>query len=183
MAKRPGKGQHDATQELSTSQLLPTDSVGRPVLHRGSAGKNDMSIWGGVVVGTSDFAPPPAKKGRSNTWKWIVGGVGAVVAGVAAFLIVSGGSDKSSTPAKAAAPVTADAAVAVVPRPAPDAAVVAQAVDAGAPIDAAPTIVAVTGEADAISGVGPVIKPAKKKVVRKTTAKKPAPKKMAPKRK
>ena len=180
MAKRPGKGQHDATQELSASQFVPTE---RPVLHRNSGAKNDMSIWGGVVVGTSDFAPPPAKKGRSNTWKWIAGGVGAVVAGVATFVIVSGGSDKPPTSAKTVAPVIADAAVAVVPPPGPDAADVAKAVDAGVPIDAAPTIAAVTGEVDAISGVAPVIKPAKKKVVRKTTAKKPAPKKkLAPKK-
>lgn len=151
------------------SQLIPTD---RPVLQRGNP-KNDMSLWGGVVVGTSDFAPAPAKSERSHSWKWIAGGLALVVAGVVAFLLVSrtGGDKPATSTAEAVAPVTPevkavkDAGVEVVT---PDAAAVA-VIDAG--LAATPTVVAVNAEVDAISGVAPIIKPAKKKVVRKTSKK------------
>ena len=162
------------------SQLVPNE---RPVLQRGGGNaKNDMSLWGGVVVGTQDFAPPAPKKAKSPPWKWIAISLAVVGAALAAFLIVTTGKDKAAPSAKAItpAPVPADAAVAVTPDAKSEKVAV---VDAGTP-DAAPTIVAVAGVADAVSGVGAIIKPAKKKLVRKTPAKKKAPaKKTAPKKK
>src|SRR5688500_8644869 len=83
MAKRPDKG-NDATQEVSSSQLVPTE---RPVLHRkGGNPQHDMSLWGGVVVGTSDFAPatPPKRSGR---WKWLAA-AGAIAAAATTFTVV-----------------------------------------------------------------------------------------------
>nr|MBA3503026.1 hypothetical protein [Deltaproteobacteria bacterium] len=100
MAKRPGKG-HDATQDVSMSQLVPNE---RPVLHRGSGAKNDMSIWGGVVVGTQDFAPPAPKKTKSPPWKWIAIGLAVVGAALTAFVIATSGGDKPQTTAKSVAP-------------------------------------------------------------------------------
>lgn len=177
MAKRPGPGQHDATQKLSESQILPTE---RPVLHRGSGAKNDMSVWGGVVVGTSDFAPAPEQRARTGRWKWIVAG-GVALGGIAitVYLLVAGGEDtRAAAPVATPAPAPAvdaaavaapppDAAVAAASPPAPDA-VVAAAIDAGvAPGEGAAV------EVDAISGVAAVIKPsAKKQVVRKKPGRK-----------
>jgi hypothetical protein len=169
MAKRPGKG-HDATQDVSMSQLVPNE---RPVLHRGGGNaKNDMSLWGGVVVGTQDFAPPAPKQAKSPPWKWIAIGLALVGAGLAAFLLLTP-DDKPAQTAKsvAPAPVPQDAAVAETPDAKAEKVV---AVDAGVP-DAAPTIAVVNGQADAVSGVGAIIKPAKKKLVRKTPPKKKAP--------
>ena len=159
------------------SQLVPNE---RPVLHRGGGGaKNDMSLWGGVVVGTQDFAPPTPKKSKSPPWKWIAIGLAVVGAGLAAFLIATAGGDKPQAAAKSVAAVPADAALV-----APDAKAAVAVVDAGAPdAGAAPTVVAVAGDVDAISGVAPIIKPAKKKLVRKTPAKKTGKKKPAAKRK
>jgi hypothetical protein len=164
MAKRPDKG-HDATQDVSISQLVPSE---RPVLRRNNP-KNDMSLWAGDVVAMTDFSPPaPTKPVRSNRWKWIAAGL-ALVGAVLAFVLVTSAGGKSPETSKAVTPAPiADAAVAVTK---PDAAAVAVA-DAGVTVDAGPTVVAVNGQADAISGVGPIIKAAKKKGLRKTPPKK-----------
>src|SRR5262245_12113092 len=86
MAKR---ADHDATMDISASQLVP-DARGRSrapeVQSRGRAprapvAQNDMSVWKQVVVGTDDFAPPPkAHTGRRRGWL-IAGALAAVAAG------------------------------------------------------------------------------------------------------
>jgi hypothetical protein len=181
MGKRPGKG-HDATQEVSGSQLVGSQ---RPVLNRNNP-KNDMSLWAGDVVGISDFAPPVKKPVSQPTkWKWIAGGLALVGAALAAYLIVSSGTKKSAPSANAVtpAPVAIDAGVAATKPEAKDAGVAAVA-DAAtvAAIDAGPTVAVVNG-ADAISGVAPIIKVAKKKGLRKATPKKAVPKKKPAKKK
>ena len=53
--KRPPKD-NDATMDVSMSQLV----VPRPAPPRNNP-KNDMSLWGGVMVGTQDFTPEPVR--------------------------------------------------------------------------------------------------------------------------
>lgn len=199
MGARFGKGKgNDATQDVSLSQFvvprpgLPTKP---PTISRGNA-KNDMSLWGGVVVGTSDFAPAPnAKKTGSNAWKWVAAAGAAIGVAAGAIFFIAGADDK---PATKAAVVEAPAAQPAADKPAADKpATDKAAVDTPvvAPVDAKPVAatpteaVAASAEpaADAISGVAPVIKPAKaapkKKVVRKTVAKASAKKKAVVKKK
>lgn len=185
MGNRIGKGKgNDATQDVSLSQFVPPKPPASltkpPTITRGSQ-KNDMSLWGGVVVGTSDFAPAPTKKVRSNAWKWIAAAGGAVGVALAAFFLI-----ESNDPAPAT--ITPSPAVAVEP-PAeapvekPVEKPIEKPIDKPAEAPAATSgsgsavlpAVAPTGNVDAISGVAPVIKPkpaAKKKLpARKKAAK------------
>jgi hypothetical protein len=103
--KRP-KG-NDATQDLSLSDLIvPGKPPTAPptIAPRGSAknpasAKNDMSLWGGVVLGTQDFAPPVAPK--RNPKKWIIVGVAgaALVAVVLYFVFHTTDAKKSGSAA------------------------------------------------------------------------------------
>jgi hypothetical protein len=200
MANRIGKGKgNDATQDVSLSQFVPPKPPASltkpPTISRGSQ-KNDMSLWGGVVVGTSDFAPAPTKKVRSNAWKWIAG-AGVVVGGaVAAFFLIGPPVKTAAVPTEKPAVTTDKPAVAAEtpaekpaekptdkPVEAPD----ASSGSGSAGTAAAPTVAGLTGNVDAISGVAPVIKPkpaAKKKLpARKKTAKALVKKKIVPKKK
>ena len=104
MAKRPD---HDATAEVSTSQLVP-DAAPRGRPPQAPIAPNDMSVWKQVVVGSADFAPPqPARRGRR---RWLVAGALAALAagsGAAVVLYKLGGDaapeEGSAAPAKAAA--------------------------------------------------------------------------------
>jgi hypothetical protein len=210
MGNRIGKGKgNDATQDVSLSQFVPPKAppslTKPPTISRGSQ-KNDMSLWGGVVVGTSDFAPAPTKKVRSNTWKWIAAAGGVVGVAIAAFLLIGG---DEPAPAKIVAVAPAVAAEkpaekraekpaekpadkpaekpAEKPVEAPAASGGSGSAASGSAGSAAvPTVAAVTS-VDAITGVAPVIKakPAAKKKVpaRKKTAKATVKKKVVPKKK
>jgi hypothetical protein len=201
MAKR-GQGQgphgHDATQDLSLSQLVVPAKP--PVLPRKSNPKNDMSVWGGVVVGTQDFAPPPKAKKQSSSKKWIIAAAAVAVLGAGGYFAVTnfgGAGDKTPEPSAkatdekiaAADPKPTDPKPAEAPKPAEGSAPAAAgsgSVGAGSGSGSGrePTVAA-THEVDAISGVAPIIKrPAtKKKAVRKTTAKATTKKKVVPKKK
>jgi len=48
------RADHDATMELSTSQLVPD----KPAVN------HDASVWGGKTVGSEQFAPAPAPRGN-----------------------------------------------------------------------------------------------------------------------
>lgn len=205
MGNRIGKGKgNDATQDVSLSQFVPPklpDLTKPPTISRGSQ-KNDMSLWGGVVVGTSDFAPAPTKKARKNTWKWIAAAGAVAGVGIAAVLLIGGGDSKTPvTPVAPVASVDKPVATPPVEKPAekppekpadtlpgtPAAAPTEAPAATGGSGSAAPTVAALTGNVDAISGVAPVIKPkpaAKKKVpARKKTAKATLKKKIVPKKK
>jgi hypothetical protein len=72
MAKKPpDRRDHDATMDLSVSQLV----VDEQAIAAKQAPKppprgadNDMSLWAYRVVGSDDFAPVPAKPPRARTW-------------------------------------------------------------------------------------------------------------------
>ena len=176
MGNRFGKGKgNDATQDVSLSQFVPPKPPASltkpPTISRGGQ-KNDMSLWGGVVVGTSDFSPPAPRQRRSNAWKWIAGGAAVVAAGVAAFFLVSDAAPMKK-PEPPPAPVASVAPVEKPPEPKP-----APVVVPDKPRDAAPPAVAAAlpTTVDAVSGVAPIIKPKpvakKKKPTRKTAVKK-----------
>ncbi|HLL25192.1 MAG TPA: hypothetical protein VK427_23820 [Kofleriaceae bacterium] len=169
--KPPGTG-HDATREVSTSQLIPNE---RPVLHRGNADLNDMSVWGGVVVGTQDFAPPPKAKLAApggGKAKWLLAGAGAVAAGVIAYVIVARLAGPAAPRLRAPAPGPSAHAAMPAPAASPPAAAPAPPIPvAPAVAPAPPVLTAPAGDTvDAVSGVAPVIKSAvsKKKPARKT---------------
>lgn len=50
------RADHDATMELSTSQLVPD----RPAVN------HDASVWGGKTVGSEQFAPAPRPRGNRH---------------------------------------------------------------------------------------------------------------------
>ena len=160
MAKRPDK--HDATMEVSSSQLVPSKPK-RPPPRPPVGAQNDMSMWAGAVVGGDQFTPAPVPPKAS-------GGGGRWILAIVALLALAGGGyalyrfvlvpDPAPKPAKAvdnpidAMPLIADAPI-LTDAPALDAGV---AVDAALP-DAAiePTI-----------APKPAVKaPVKKKVVKK----------------
>src|SRR5687768_6166580 len=77
---------HDATQEVSASMLVPPDRKPPYPAAPANAPKNDASMWMQAPVNVEDFVNaskrPTAPKGSSN---WIVGASAAiVVAGIAA---------------------------------------------------------------------------------------------------
>ena len=165
MAKPPDKG--NSTQPLSQSQVLAVSQQKPPP----RVPKHDQSMWKGLVVGADEFAPAPAKRGsHARTWA-IVGALGALAAG--GGLYASGVFAGSSDPAKPASPNTVTPAPRATPVPA---AISSAPGDAAAPLVAAPPDAAVPAgptKADAISSVGPPLKPSKATAV--TKKKKPAP--------
>jgi hypothetical protein len=210
--KRP-KG-NDATQDLSLSDLIvPGKPPTKPptIAPRGSASaKNDMSLWGGVVLGTQDFAPPVAPK--RNPKKWIIAGVAgaALVAVVLYFVFHTTDAKKSDSVAdtkveapqppkpdvetkpdvKAAAATSGSSAGSATASGSSSAAsgsaANTTAAGSGASTSAGaavPALMANGKEVDAISGVASVIRAKKapaRKAVKKTTAKAKAPVKKAP---
>lgn len=207
MATKRPKG-NDATQDLSLSDLIVP---GRPPAppnpaQRGSNPKNDMSLWGGVVVGTSDFAPAPVAPKRDPR-KWIIGGTigGIVLVAVLVFVTRSSDDGKKSEPAAAAPEAkkvedvakaeatgvdtkgsdakvdsTADAKGSAVTAASGSGSAAGSAAGVAAGSGAATPALVVNGiEIDAISGVAPVIR-AKKAPVRKAPVKKTAAVKKAP---
>lgn len=50
------RADHDATMELSTSQLVPD----KPAVD------HDASVWGGKTVGSEQFAPAPKPRGNKT---------------------------------------------------------------------------------------------------------------------
>jgi hypothetical protein len=50
------RADHDATMELSTSQLVPD----KPAVN------HDASVWAGKTVGSEQFAPAPKPRGNKN---------------------------------------------------------------------------------------------------------------------
>ena len=178
MGKSADKG--DSTLLVSESQILTV----APNPPGSTGGKNDQSVWKGVVVSADDFAPAPAPR-RSRAPRWVilaVLGAIAVAAGVIVALYTSSDAEppaQASPPAAAAVvPVLPDAAVAPVVVPAADAApAIVPPVDAAvadAPPDAAPAAVPEAIVAPKPATARPVSKKPvlKKKVVPKK--KKPA---------
>ena len=146
MGKSADKG--DSTLLVSESQILTVT----PQPPSAMAGKNDQSVWKGVVVSADDFAPAPApRKARAPRWL-IVGVLGAIaiaVGVIVAFYTASPSTTSAAvgaTPGSSVAPVVvpaADAAAAIATphRPAPVDAAPADAPPADAPPDAAPAAV------------------------------------------
>ena len=136
MAKRPDK--HDATMEVSSSQLVP--GAPKPPPRRPPVGaQNDMSMWAGSVVGGDQFtpAPIPAKSGGSGRWILALVAILALAGGGYAlyrFVLVGDPAPKTAAPAVDspvdAMPLIADAPI-IIDAPAPDAAPDAAVPDAG----------------------------------------------------
>jgi hypothetical protein len=143
MAK-PKRADNDATMELSTSQLVP-DALPRKRAPRPPISPNDVSMWKHVVVGSDDFAPPPAARpGRGRRWV-LAGALGAGIAAGGAFAWYRLAGPSSEPPAAPAggAPATTAPAPSPSPPPPPPAAPAALA-PAAAP--AAPAEVAEVAE-------------------------------------
>jgi hypothetical protein len=169
MAKRPDK--HDATMEVSSSQLVPDapkPPFRQPIPPKGGA-QNDMSLWAGAVVGGDQFTPAPIQPKSGGGGRWILAvGVALALAGggyaLYRFVLAGDPAPKASQAVDNpidAMPLIADAAV-VIDTPAPDAAPDAALPDAGIEPTIAPK---------------PAVKaPVKKKVVKKKK-KKPVKKK------
>jgi hypothetical protein len=153
---------HDATQEVSSSQLVPD---AKPPAYP-SVSKNDASMWMQAPVSADDFVGAPKRPQAPRNSRAVVVGLLAVLLVAAlgggiwyAFLRESP-APTSAGPTTPAAPV---AAPAVAAEPA-DAAVAEAAPDAAVAIDAAmPEVASV--QADAISGAGKFFK---KKPVKRT---------------
>jgi hypothetical protein len=166
---------HDATQEVSGSQLVPD---AKPPAYP-SVSKNDASMWMQAPVSADDFVGAPKRPQAPRNSRAVVVGLLAVllVAGLGggiwyAFLRESPAPTAAgpTTPAPAPAPVIAGPVDAAVAEVTPDAAVA---------VDAAVAEVAAPVQADAVSSAGtlfkkkPVKRPAKKRrIVKKRTAKK-----------
>jgi hypothetical protein len=162
MAKRPDK--HDATMEVSSSQLVPgapNPPPRRPVPQKGGA-QNDMSMWAGSVVGGDQFTPAPVPAnsgGGGGRWILAIVAILALAGGGYAlyrFVLVGGPAPKSAVPAVDnpvdAMPLISDAPIVV---------------DAGidAPVDAAAPD---AGVAEPTIAPKPATKaPVKKKVTKK----------------
>lgn len=177
---------HDATQEVSSSQLVPD---AKPPVYP-TVPKNDASMWLSAPVSADDFVGAPKKKPGGSGGRGIVVGLTAV-----ALLAVTGGGvwyaflreqpkqTSAFDPKPASAPAPA-------PASAPDpAAVAADASDAGVAVAAADAAVQSTGETgaagaalqvDAVSAADPAMKKPTKK--RASTKKKGVKKKAAAKR-
>ncbi len=172
---------HDATQEVSSSQLVPD---AKPPAFTGP--KNDASMWLQAPVSADDFVGMPKKKAGSRGGRGLVIGVFAVllvgvsVAGVYYAILrppdLQPAASVSGESATSPAPVTPTPA-AVEPAVAPALA------DAGADLVAASPDAGVDGDtgvgsaaaltADAVSAADPVIKKkSPKKRTKKKTAKK-----------
>ncbi|HEU4615940.1 MAG TPA: hypothetical protein VFS15_27775 [Kofleriaceae bacterium] len=165
---------HDATQEVSSSQLVPD---AKPPAYP-SVSKNDASMWLQAPVSADDFVGAPKRPQAPRSSRTVVVGVIAVMFVAAlgggiwyAFLRESPAPTAAgpTTPAPAPTPVAAEPADAAVAEATPDAAIA---------IDAAVAEVAAV-QADAVSSAGklfkkkPVKRPAKKRrIVKKRTAKK-----------
>jgi hypothetical protein len=166
---------HDATQEVSSSQLVPD---AKPPVYP-SVSKNDASMWLQAPVSADDFVAAPKRPQAPRSSRAVVVGVLAV-----AFVAALGGgiwyAFLRESPAPTAAGPTTPA-----PAPAPviagpvDAAVAEAMPDAAVAVDAAVAEVATAVQADAISSAGklfkkkPVKRPTKKRrIVKKRTAKK-----------
>ncbi len=157
---------HDATQEVSSSQLVPD---AKPPARPG-AGNNDASMWMQAPVSADDFAGGPRKKkppGRGG--RTAVVGIFAVllvatVAGGAWYVFLRESPAQTaaapSAPAPTPAPVAADLA---------DAGAVAAGADAAVVVDAAVPAIAVV-DADAVSSAGKLFK--RKQTTRRPTHKK-----------
>lgn len=178
---------HDATQELSASQLVPEakppakpSGPKLPGVAPYGGPKNDASMWMQAPVSADDFVSAPRKRPLAPR-----SGRGLIVAVIVVLFVLMVGAGAwyaflrespaksaafGSTPAPAtphtvAVPAPADAAVAVTTA---DAAAIATA-DAGGPEVAAL-------QADAVSGADPALKKSnkrattKKKVTKKKTA-------------
>lgn len=166
---------HDATQEVSSSQLVPD---AKPPVYP-SVSKNDASMWLQAPVSADDFVGAPKRPQAPRGSRTVVVGVLAVMSVAAlgggiwyAFLRESPAPTAAgpTTPAPAPTPVIAAEPV--------DAAVAEATPDAAVAVDAAvPEVAAV--EADAVSSAGKLFKkksvkrPTKKRhIVKKRTAKK-----------
>jgi len=102
MAKRRD---HDSTMDLSLSQLVVPKPPKAPP--RGM-NPNDVSVWGQLVVGTSDFAPPPRKR-AAHAPLWIgLGVVGTLAVAAAVYVMFM----RPTTESQASAAVPAAAAAA-----------------------------------------------------------------------
>src|SRR5687767_8612438 len=163
---------NDATQEVSSSQLVPDQKLTYPVVN-----KNDASMWMSQPVSADDFMQQPAKKPiapKSNNW--IVGVSAAfVVAAIAGGVWYGVLRDKpKQTAPAAAAPAATPAATGSGSAPAPtptQPAVATTTADAAVaqptPAAAAPSGVLMV---DAISAADPAAK-------KSPTKKRPATKK------
>ena len=179
---------HDATQEVSLSQLLPDPpATPKRAPPRGNP-QNDASMWIGSVVGSDDFAPaakkPMAPAGNRNVIWAVLLLIGGVVAGAGAWYFTN--RPRSAAPAAQATTSPSPATPAPAPStPTPAIAAPAAPVAAPAPTAAvAPPTAAAAAAAgapsmmvDAISSVGAPIKAkvTKKKVAKKKLTTKPAP--------
>jgi hypothetical protein len=163
---------HDATQEVSSSQLVPDR---KPPVYPNVA-NNDASMWLSAPVSADDFASGPKKKPdtqhgrRAVVALTVLALVGVGAAGTwYAFLRPAAtetsalATPPSAAPVPAAAPTTGPDSPAIANEPASDAGV-AVVVDAAAPV----AETAGTLEVDAISAADP----APKKSVKKRPVKK-----------
>lgn len=171
---------HDATQEVSSSQLVPD---ARPPVY-GNVPKNDASMWLSAPVSADDFVGAANKKKRSaSRGRSLVIGATAIallgVTGAGAYYALLRESPShtsafevtpSATPAAATQTAAPPSGSAEAPAPAQVAAptVAADAGLATAPADAAVAADVAALEADAVSAADPAIKkPTKKRAATK----------------
>ena len=170
---------HDATQEVSSSQLVPD---AKPPAFAGS--KNDASMWMQAPVSADDFVGVPKKK--AGTRGLVIGVfalllVGVTAAGVYYAILrppdlrpaASAGSTASNAPASTEAAPAQPAVAPALPDAGSEVATVSSDAGAGGDGDAGVGSAAALN-ADAVSAADPVIKktPAKKRTTKKKTAKK-----------
>lgn len=180
---------HDATQEVSSSQLVPD---AKPPAFTGP--KNDASMWLQAPVSADDFVgmakKKPARGGRAVViGLTVVGLVGVTVAGVWYGILREPSAQTSALPsvgsagsasAPAAEPTSEQPAVAASETDAGVAEVAATPPDAAAPDAGAVAVGAL--QVDAVSAADPAPKAPKKKTTKKRPAKKKATKKKTAKR-
>ncbi|HEY5948923.1 MAG TPA: hypothetical protein VIV40_25705 [Kofleriaceae bacterium] len=167
---------HDATQEVSSSQVVPDK---KPPVYPNMP-KNDASMWMQTPVSADDFISGPRKKPNAPR-----SGRGVIVAlvVVALLAVTSAGvwyaylreSPKQTAAYEMKGSAAPAPAPAVATTPVDAAAVATAPADAGVTADAAISAAAAALNADAVSGAGPAAKKASKKraaTKKKATAKK-----------